>query len=78
MDTTEIKKKIIDKINQTNSEALLADIYRWLELDNTDKPAYIFTEEESAEIDNIVSDVAAGNYLTKDKADLEIKKWLKK
>ncbi|UPT65430.1 MAG: hypothetical protein M0D57_12805 [Sphingobacteriales bacterium JAD_PAG50586_3] len=79
MKTPELKKQIIDRINETNSEQLLADIYRWLELTGEkDKPAYIFTEEENKELDSIAKDVEAGKYLTKDKADKEIKKWLGK
>lgn len=79
MKTADLKKQIIDKINETNSEQLLGDIYRWLELaSDNDKPAYIFTEEENKELDSIARDVEAGKYLTKDKADKEIKKWLGK
>ena len=78
MSTTELRKRLIEKIQDTSDENILAEVYRILEVSYQDEEIIVLTDAQKAKIDNGFKDIAEGRYLTNDQANKEIDEWLKK
>ena len=76
--TKEMKKQLIDKIQSTEDANILEEVYRILEVSTQEVDMVILTDEQKAKIDQGISDIEEGRYLTHDEAKKEIVQWLKK
>lgn len=75
MSTTELKRLLISKIDDTNDEPLLQAIYTLLNTAATQEP-YTLNEQQEQSVYASKKDIAAGDYiLNKDLHD-EVLKWL--
>lgn len=78
MSTIEMKKELIEKIQSTNDEGLLEEVYRLLEINNEEIDTIILSDYQKAKIDAGINDMQAGNFLNNEDANKEIEEWLKK
>ncbi|WP_445733683.1 hypothetical protein [Mariniflexile sp.] len=79
MDIAILKKKLIDKIQTTKSNALLEEINLLLSLEeSSENDVYQLNEEEQNAIAKGREDIKNGRYLTDKEASEDIQKWLKK
>ncbi|MBL0145486.1 MAG: hypothetical protein IPP48_06725 [Chitinophagaceae bacterium] len=78
MSTIEMKKELIEKIQSTNDEGLLEEVYRLLEINNEEIDTIILSDYQKAKIDAGINDMQAGNFLSNEDANKEIEEWLKK
>lgn len=80
MSTIELKEKLIDKIQHTDDENILAEVNRLLgiETDNESDDVFIFSEAEKVKIEEARKQIKNGDFLTHDKANKEIDEWLEK
>ena len=76
--TQELKKQLIDKIQSTDDNSILEDVYRILEVGTLDIEMVVLSNSQKKNIDQGLEDIEKGRYLTDDEADKEIKEWLKK
>jgi hypothetical protein len=76
--TQELKKQLIDKIQSTDDNSILEDVYRILEVGTLDIEMVVLSNNQKKNIDQGLEDIEKGRYLTDDEADKEIKEWLKK
>jgi hypothetical protein len=76
--TQELKKQLIDKIQSTEDNSILEDVYRILEVGTLDIEMVVLSNSQKKNIDQGLEDIEKGRYLTDDEADKEIKEWLKK
>lgn len=77
METAELKKKLIAKINVTEDNEILENIMRILDFPNEEN-VYILNDSQIAAIEEAEEDYRKGRFLTNEEADSEIEKWLKK
>ncbi len=78
MSIIEMKKELIEKIQSTNDDAVLEEVYRLLEINLDEDDVIEFTEEQKAMIDIGLKDIKEGNFLTHEQATKEIDEWLGK
>jgi hypothetical protein len=78
MSTTELRKRLIDKIQKTDNENLLQEAYRLLELETKDIEIYKLSDDQRRAIAEARQQIKAGQFLTNDQADKEIDEWLNK
>lgn len=76
MTQVEIKEKLISKINQLDDDFVLSEIYNILESDNNE--IYILNEAEKKDISFALNQIEAGQYITNEDANSEIRQWLQK
>ena len=78
MSTVELKKLLIDKIEKTENEALLAEAFRLLGLETEDIEIHKLNEHQSEIIAEARQQIKNGQFLTNEQANKEIEEWLNK
>ena len=78
MSTTELRKRLIDKIQKTENESLLEEAYRLFELETQDIEIYKLSEEQRNVVNEARQQIKTGKSLTDDQANKEIDEWLNK
>jgi predicted transcriptional regulator len=78
MSTVELRRKLIEKIQKTENEVLLEEVYRLLELETEDIERYKLTDEQRKAISEGRLQIKNGKFLTDDQANNEIDEWLSK
>jgi hypothetical protein len=78
MSTAELKKKLIGKIEGSEDENLLFEVYRLLELENENIAIYPLTNEQISVVRESQEQVKSGKFLNEQDANKEIDEWLGK
>jgi hypothetical protein len=78
MSTIELRKRLIEKIKTTDSDDLLKEAYRLLELGAEDTDILKLSSEQMVAIREAQNQIKNGLSLTDEEADKEINEWLKK
>ena len=73
-----MKKQLIDKIQSTEDINILEEVYRILEVSTREVDMVVLSDEQKAKIDQGISDIEGGRFLTHDEAKKETDQWLKK
>jgi predicted transcriptional regulator len=73
-----IKKKIIEKVNDINDPQLLAELMQAIELEHDIEHFHQLTIDEKVAIDEGIEDAESGNLHSNSEASQLVKKWLKK
>ena len=76
--TIELRKKLIDKIQETKDDRILEEAYRLLKLETDDIEVYKLNDDQKKAISEARQQIKNGQFLTEDKANNEIDEWLKK
>jgi len=76
MSSIELKRRLIEKIQKTENEDLLAEAYRLLELETEDIEIYKLNDEQRKAIGEARQQIANGQFLTDEQANKEIDEWL--
>lgn len=77
MMTVELRKRLIDKIQETKDERILEEAYRLLGLETDDIEVYQLNDDQKKAISEARQQVKQGQFLTEEKANKEIDEWLK-
>jgi len=78
MSTIELRRRLIDKIQKTENEELLAEAYRLLELETEDIEIYKLNDDQRKAITEARQQIDNGQFLTDDQSNKEIDEWLNK
>ena len=78
MSTIELRKRLIDKIQKTDNEDLLAEAYRLLELETEDIEIYKLNNDQRKAITEARQQIKSGQFLTDEQSNKEIDEWLSK
>jgi hypothetical protein len=78
MMTIELRKKLIDKIQETKDERILEEAYRLLGLETEDIEVYKLNDDQKKAISEARQQVKQGQFLTEEIAKKEIDEWLKR
>ena len=72
MSTIELRKRVIDKIQKTDNEDLLAEAYRLLELETEDIEIYKLNNDQRKAISEARQQIKSGQFLTDEQSNKEI------
>lgn len=78
MSIIELRRRLIDKIQKTENNDLLAEAYRLLELETDDIEVYKLNEDQKKAINEARQQIISGQFLTDDQSNKEIDEWLDK
>ncbi len=78
MSTIELRKRLIDKIQEIENEELLKEAYRLLELETEDNEIYKLNADQDKVIAEARQQIKGGQFLTDKQANNEIAEWLSK
>jgi hypothetical protein len=78
MTINDLKHKLISKIHQTNDNGLLEEMYRLLNVDESEFDILELTPEQKSAIETAQEQYRKGLYLSQEQADNEIEEWLGK
>ena len=78
MTVTELKKRLIGKINQTENSGILEEMYRLIANEETDGSIYILSDEQKKAVEEGQQQFKNGQFLKSEQADNEIEEWLGK
>lgn len=78
MSTTELSKKLIEKINETKDENLLEEAYRLLEMEADNLEVYKLSLEQKNVVHESQEQIKKGEFLSNEQSDREIDEWLNK
>ncbi len=74
----ELRKRLIDKIQKTDNEDLLAEAYRLLDLESEDIEIYKLNNNQRKAITEARQQIKNGQFLTEEQSNKEIDEWLSK
>lgn len=78
MSTVELKKLLIDKIQNIENEKLLQEAFRLLELETEDIELYKLNNNQNKAIEEARQQIKNGQFLTDEQANKEVEEWLSK
>lgn len=76
MNTVEIKKRLIEKIQLSDNRDLLEEFYQFLNLENEMQHTYTLNEEQHSAVAEARGQIKKGDCLTNEEANQEIDNWL--
>jgi len=78
MTSIELKKRLIGKINQTQNNEILEEMYRLIVNEETDTSIYELSDEQKNAVEEAQIQFKNGQFLKSEQADKEIEEWLGK
>jgi len=78
MTAKELKKRLIHKIDQSENDELLEEVYRLIANEETDIGVYELSEEQLKAVEEGQLQYKKGEFLTEKQADKDIEEWLGK
>lgn len=76
MKTVELKKRLINHIQETNDEGILEEVLRLLNIEAEDIEVYKLNEKQKNAISEARKQIKEGDFLTEDQANTETDEWL--
>ena len=78
MTATELKKRLIGKINQTRNNEILEEMYRLIINEETGSDVYELSVEQKNAVEEAQIQFKNGQFLKSEQADKQIEEWLGK
>jgi hypothetical protein len=78
MTTVELKKKLINKINQIDDDEIQTDAYMLLVNSSDEAEIYRLSDDHKIAVEEAMIQISKGEFLTGTQADSEIAEWLNK
>ncbi|MCB0489050.1 MAG: hypothetical protein R2820_14615 [Cyclobacteriaceae bacterium] len=78
MSTTELRKKLIQKINTTEDQDILEEVFRLLEIEGEDISTYKLSEDQKNVVEESRGQIVSGKSFDNKAADDAIDEWLGK
>jgi hypothetical protein len=78
MSSSELRKKLIDKIQSTKDDRLLEEVYRLLDLDKENLEVYKLNDDQKFIVNEARFQIKNGQHLTDEQSNKEIDEWLSK
>ena len=77
MRTEQLKKWLIDKIQETDNKNLLEEAFRLLQMQSDDIEPYKLSEDQKIAVNEARLQIKNGQFLTDDEANKDINEWLR-
>lgn len=78
MSISDLKSDIINKVQQSNDEGLLNEVYNLIKAEADLENVYVLTDVEKTLVEEGLEDLKAGRVVSSEKANELIREWLKK
>ena len=78
MSIIELKKKLINKIQETVDNSLLEEALRLLDIESDESDTLVLNEEQTNAVNEAQAQIKSGQFLTNEQANKEIDEWLNK
>jgi len=78
MTVTELRKRLIGKINQTDNNEILEEMYCLIVNEESDDCIYKLSDEQINAVEEAQEQFMNGQFLKSEQADKEIEEWLDK
>jgi hypothetical protein len=78
MSTVELRKKLIERIKETEDEKILEEAFRLLEMDTNDFEIYKLNEDQKKTIEGSRAQIKNGQFLTDNQVNKDTDEWLGK
>ncbi|MFM9840517.1 MAG: hypothetical protein ACKVOQ_19775 [Cyclobacteriaceae bacterium] len=78
MSATELKEKVISKIQGMEDQLIIEEVYQLLQASIDDREPYQLSDEQLAVVNEAREQVRMGKFLTDEEANREIDEWLGK
>jgi PHD/YefM family antitoxin component YafN of YafNO toxin-antitoxin module len=78
MSTPELRLKLIERIQKTDNNEILEEVYRLLQLETDDDEVYQLSPEQQSAVAEAREQIQTGKFLTENQADKDIEEWLGK
>ena len=78
MSNAELKKRLIDKIQETDNKNLVEEAFRLLQMESEDIEVYKLSEDQKNAVNEARQQIKNGQFLTDDEANKDIDEWLGK
>lgn len=78
MSTVELRKKLIERIKETEDENILEEAYRLLEMETEDFGTYKLKEDQKKAIEESRAQIKKGQFLTNEQVNRDADEWLGK
>ena len=78
MSTLELRNLLLDKIQKTENDALLEEVYRLMELESVDIEIYNLSEQQRLAILEAKEQIVNGLFVSDEAFNKEIDEWLGK
>jgi hypothetical protein len=78
MTVIELKKRLIGKINQTQNNEILEEMYHLIVNEETDNSIYELSDDQKNAVGEAQVQFKNGQFLKSEQADKEIEEWLGK
>ena len=78
MSTSELRNDLIKNISSINDDLFLMKIKRFIEIGDLNNDKHVFTKEQRAAVLNSLDQYNAGNFMSSEEAEEDIKKWIEK
>jgi len=78
MKAIELKQRLIGKINQTQNNQILEEIYRLITNEESDNNIFELSEDQTKAIEEAQMQFKNGQFLKNEQAENEIEEWLGK
>ena len=75
---SELKKRLIDKIQKTDNENLLEEAFRLLQLEGENMEVHKLSEDQKNAVNEARQQIKNGQFLTDDEANKDIDEWQSK
>ena len=76
MTVTELRKRLIRKINESENNEILEEMYRMIANEEIDKGIYLLSKDQKKVVEESQEQFRNGQFLTGEIADKEIDEWL--
>jgi len=76
MTVTELKRRLIVRINQSENNEILEEMYRLIENEESDNSVYELSNEQISAVEEAQKQFKNGQFLKSKQADKEIEEWL--
>lgn len=77
MSTIELKKQLFEKIQNTTNKNLLEEACQLFDIESIEAEVYLINEAQNRAISEAEDQIKSGKFLTNEKANSQIEKWLK-
>lgn len=78
MNKAQLKERLIKEIQNIESEDVLNEVYRLLDLESEDLESYKLSQEQISVVNEAREQVKKGQFLTHEEAQNKINQWLNK
>lgn len=77
MTLTEIKKEILERVNEVNDNIILEEVYRILQIPIKPEEVFRFSDSQNELLNKREDEIDTGDFVTHEESEKDLDEWLK-